>query len=53
MELWDGKDAEFVNSLWEQEGSHKGDRVVGVFCGLPSQEDRVNKAFIKKLEEVT
>lgn len=26
--------------------------VVGVFYTLPSQEDRVNKVFIKKLEEV-
>ena len=30
----------------------KRDTVVGVCCGLPSQEDRVNKVFLKKLEEV-
>lgn len=46
-----GKDVYGI-SLWDQEGSHKGDRVVGVFYSLPSQEDRVNKALIKKIKEV-
>lgn len=52
MELWYGKDDKSVNSLWDQKGSHKGDRVVGVFYGLPSHEESVRKAFIEKLEEV-
>ena len=30
----------------------KGDTVVGACYGLPSQEERVNKTFLKKLEEV-
>lgn len=51
LELWYEKDIYGIG-LWDQEGSLKGDREVGVFYRLPSQEDRANKAFIKKLEEV-